>query len=154
MTFKIKRGCYLKLLTPEAMKLLKSTKTKIIKNKNSENVPYLEITEVILLHCNVAIHCNVVNIRHQQNSRVFYIFLPNKSFGQLFDISPENRIFLKTFDKEFLYIEVGSRDQNSNPLKIEEKLNITLVINPNLVGEEVILPPFGFPLTTQKWEKL
>ena len=154
MTFKIKRGCYLKLLTPETMKLLKSTKTKIIKNKNSENVPYLEITEVILLHCNVAIHFNVVNIRHQQNSRVFYIFLPNKSFGQLFDISPENRIFLKTFDKEFLYIEVGSRDQNSNPLKIEEKVNITLVINPNLVGEEVILPPFGFPLTTQKWEKL
>ena len=68
------------------MKLLASTKTKLIKNKNGENVPYLEITEVIL------IHCNVVNNNHQ-NSGVFYTFVPNKSFGQLLDISPENCIF-------------------------------------------------------------
>ena len=86
ITFKIKTGCYLKFLTPETMKLLASTKTKLIKNKNGENVPYLEITEVIL------IHCNVVNNNHQ-NSGVFYTFVPNKSFGQLLDISPENCIF-------------------------------------------------------------
>ena len=34
------------------MKLLGSTKNKIAKNENGENVPYLEITEVVLVHCN------------------------------------------------------------------------------------------------------
>ena len=52
-TFKIKTGFYLELLTPETMKWLGSTKSKITKDKNGENVPYLEITEVVLIHCNV-----------------------------------------------------------------------------------------------------
>ena len=105
------------------MKLLGSTKSKITKDKNGENVPYLEITEVVL------IHCNVVNNSYQQNSRVLYTFVPNKSFGQLLDISPENFIYLKTFDSEFSYIEVWFTDQNSNPLEIEDKINTTFVIN-------------------------
>ena len=50
---KIKTGYYLKHLTPETMKLLGSTKSKIIIGENGENVPYLEITEVVLIHCNV-----------------------------------------------------------------------------------------------------
>ena len=100
------------------MKLLGSTKTNITKDKNGENVPYLEIIEVIL------IHCNVVNNSNQQNSRVLYTFVTIKSFGQLLDISPKNFIFLKPFDSEFSYI-----DQNSYPLEIEDKINITLVIN-------------------------
>ena len=50
-------------------------------------------------------------------------------FGQLFDISSKKFIFLKTFDSEFLYIEVWFTDQNSNHLGIEDKINITLVIN-------------------------
>ena len=58
------------------MRLLGGTKIKIIKNKNCENVSYLEITEVVL------IHCNVVNHSYQQNSRVLHTFVPNKSFGQ------------------------------------------------------------------------
>ena len=53
ITFKIKTGYYLKLLTPETIKLLGSTKSKITKEENGENVPYLEITEVILIYCNV-----------------------------------------------------------------------------------------------------
>ena len=53
VTFKIKRGWYLELLTPETGKLLGSTKSKIIKDENGENVPYLEITEVILIHCKI-----------------------------------------------------------------------------------------------------
>ena len=44
ITFKIKAGYYLELLTPEMMKLLGSTKNKIAKDKNGENVPHLEIT--------------------------------------------------------------------------------------------------------------
>ena len=82
------------------MKLLGSTNSKITKNENGENVLYLEITEVVL------IHCNVVNNSYQLNSRVLYKFVPNKSFGQLLDISPENFIFSKTFDSKFLYFEV------------------------------------------------
>ena len=51
--FKIKTGYYLELLTPETMKLLGSTRSNIANGKNGENVPYLEITEVILIHCYV-----------------------------------------------------------------------------------------------------
>ena len=123
ITFKIKTGYYLELLTPETMKLLGSTKSKITKDENGENVPYLEITEVIL------IHCNVVNNSYQQNSRVLYTFVPNILLAQLLDISPKTFIFLKTFDSEFPYNEVWFTDQNSNPLEIEDKINITLVIN-------------------------
>ena len=92
ITFKIKIGYYLQFLTPETMKLLASTKSYITKDKNGENFPYMEITEVVL------IHCNVVNNSYQQNSRVSYTFVPNKSFGQLLDISLKNFVFLKTFD--------------------------------------------------------
>ena len=99
------------------MKLLGSTKSKITKDENGENVPYLEIL------------CNVVNNSYQQNSRVLYTFVPNKSFGQLLDISPKNFIFLKTFDSEFSYIEVWFTDQNSKPLEIEDKIKTTVVIN-------------------------
>ena len=105
------------------MKLLGSTKSKIKKEKNGENVPHLEITEIVL------IHCNVVNNSYLQNSRVLYTYVPNKSFGQLLDILPETFIVLKTFDSEFLYIEVWFTDQISNLLEIEDKINITLVIN-------------------------
>ena len=51
--FKIKNGYYLTILTPETMKLLGATESKITKNKNGKNVPHLEITEVVLLYCNI-----------------------------------------------------------------------------------------------------
>ena len=69
------------------MKLLGSTKSKINKDKNGENVPHLEITEVIL------VNYNIVKNDYQQDSRVLYTFVPNKSFGQLPDIPPKNFIF-------------------------------------------------------------
>ena len=72
ITFKIKNGYSLELLTKETMKLLGSTKNKITKDKNGENVPHLEITEVVL------VHCNMVNNDYQQDSRVLYTFVPNK----------------------------------------------------------------------------
>ena len=108
ITLKTKTGYFLELLTPETMKLLESTKSKITKDENGENVPYSEITEVVL------IQSNVVNNSYQQNSRVLYTFVPNKSFGQLLDASPENFIFLKSFDSEFSYIDVWFTDQSSN----------------------------------------
>ena len=83
----------------------------------------LEIAEVVL------VNCTIVNNNYQQNSRVLYTFIPNKLFRQLLDISPNNFIFLKTFNSEFPCIEVWLTNQNSKPLEIEDKINITLVIN-------------------------
>ena len=53
-TFKIKNGYSVELLTPEIMKILGSTEIKKTKDKNGKNVPHLEITEVVLVHCNIA----------------------------------------------------------------------------------------------------
>ena len=58
-----------------------------------------------------------------------YTFVPNKSFGQLLDISPKDFIFLKNFDSDFWYIEVWFTDQSSKPLEIEDKTNIILKYN-------------------------
>ena len=71
ITFKIKSRYYLELLTPETMKLLGITESKITKDKNGENVPYLEIVELVL------VHCNLVNNHYQQDSRILYTFVPN-----------------------------------------------------------------------------
>ena len=69
----------------------------------------MKIIEVVLVHC--------------------YFVIPIKSFGQLLGVSPQNVLFLKIFNSEFSYIEVWFTDQNSKPLEIENKINITLVIN-------------------------
>ena len=104
------------------MKLLESTKNKITKNKNGEDVPNIEITEVVL------VHCNIVNNDYQQDSRVLYTFVPNKPFGSLLKISPKNHIFLKTFNSEYDEIKVWFTDQNSQPLEVEDRINLTMVI--------------------------
>ena len=122
VTFKIKNGYSLKLLTPETMKLLGSTKNKISKDKNGENVPYLEITEVVL------VHCNIESNDYLQDSRVLYTFVPNKPFGSLLEISPRNQIFLKTFNLEYDKIIVWFTDQNSQPLEIEDRINLRMVV--------------------------
>ena len=95
------------------MKLIRSTKSKITKDENDEIVPHLEITEVVLAHYNIA------KIDYQHDSRVF-TFVPNKSFGQIRDISPKKIIFLKKCNSGFSYIEVWFSDQNSKPLEIED----------------------------------
>ena len=84
ITFRIKNGYSLELLTPETMKLLGSTENKITKDKNGENVPHLEITEVVL------VHCNIVNNDYQQDLRVLCTFVPNKQFGSLLEIYATN----------------------------------------------------------------
>ena len=92
------------------MKLLGSTESKITKDKNSENVPHLEVVELVLAH-------------YQQHSRVLYTFVPNKPFGSLLDISPTNHIFLKTFNSEFQESKVWFTDQTSKVLEEENKIN-------------------------------
>ena len=104
------------------MKLLGSTESKITKDKNGENVPHLEITEVVL------VHCNMVNNDYQQDSRVLYTFVPNKSFDSLLVISPSNHIFFKKFNSEYDEIIVWFTDQNNQSLEIEDRINLTMVI--------------------------
>ena len=122
ITCKIKTGYYFALLTAETMKFLGSTENKINKNKNGENVPHLEITEVVL------VHYNIVNNDYQQDSGVLHTFVPNKPFGRLLESSPKNHICLKTFNSEFQAIEVWFTDENSQPLEIEDRITLTLVI--------------------------
>ena len=122
ITFRIKNRYSLELLTPETMKLLGTTENKITKDKNGENVPHLKITEAVL------VHRNIVNTDYQQDSTVLCTFVPNKPFGSLLEISPANHIFLKTLNSEFQTIEIWFADQNSEPLEIEHRINLTLVI--------------------------
>ena len=122
VTFKIENGYSLELLTPETKKLLGSTKNKITKNKSSENVSHLEITEVVL------VHCNIVNNDYQQDSRLLYAFVPNKPFGSLLEISPTKHVFLKIFNSEYDEIIVWFTDQNNQPLKIEDRISLRMVI--------------------------
>ena len=104
------------------MKLLGSTENKITKNKSGENVLHVEITEVALVDCDIA------NNDYQQDSRVLYTFVPNKPFGSLLEISPTNHIFLKTFNSEYDEIKVWFTDQNRQPLEIEDRINLAMVI--------------------------
>ena len=104
------------------MKLLGSTENKRTKDKNGENVSHLEVVELVLVHCNLA------NNDHQKDSRILYIFAPNKPFGSLLEISPRNHIFLKTFNSEFQEVIIWFTDQNSKKLEVEDKINLTLII--------------------------
>ena len=78
----------------------------------------LDIVEVVL-----------VKNRYQQKSEVLYTFTPNKSYAYLLNIEPSNLVFLKTYNTDFNEIIITFRDQNRRPLEIEDKVNLTLLIN-------------------------
>ena len=92
------------------MEALKKTTTK---DKIGENIPHLEITKVLLAHCNIA------NNDSEQDSGVLYTFVPNKPFGSLLEIFPKNHIFLKAFNSEFQDIRAWFTDQNVLLLEVE-----------------------------------
>ena len=104
------------------MKLLGRVESKITKGKSGENVPHLEVVELVL------IHCNLVNNDYQQDSRILFTFVPNKTFGSLLEISPRNHVFLKIFKSEFQEIKIRFTGQTSKPLEVEDKINVTLII--------------------------
>ena len=104
------------------MKLRGSTVSKINEDKNGENVPHLEGVELVL------VHCSLVNNDYQQDSRILYTFVPNKTFGSILEISPTNHVFLKTFNSEFQEIKIWFTDQTNTPLEVEDKINVTLII--------------------------
>ena len=114
ITVKIKNEYGLELLTPQTQILTK--------DKNGENVWHLEITEVVL------VHCNIVNNDYQQGSTVLYRFVANIPFGSLLEISSANHIFLKVFNSELQTIEVWFTDQNSHPIRNRRQNKLTLVI--------------------------
>ena len=71
------------------MKLLGSTESKLTKDKNGENVPHLEVVELVM------VHCNLVDNDYQQDSRILFTFVPNKTFGSLLEISSTNHVFFE-----------------------------------------------------------
>ena len=121
IVFKIKTGYKLELLTPETMRLLRSTKKDVDKDKNGEKVPKLESVEVVL------VHCNLVKNDYQHSSKVLFSFVPNKQFGQWINISQHSLIMMNTVNTKFSYIEVWFTKQASKALEIEDNVNLTLI---------------------------
>ena len=131
IVFKIKTGYKLELLTEETMQLLGSSKKVIDKKKNGELAPRLETVDVVL------VHCHLVNNNYQQASKVLVTFVPNKQFGQLITITPHSPTMLKTTNAEFSFIEIWFTDQNNRSLKIEDNVNITLIIGTRYYKNEI-----------------
>ena len=110
------------MLTPETLKLLGSTKKDDDKDKDGEIVPKLESIEVIL------VHCNLVKNNYEHTSKVLFSFVPNKQFGQSISISPHYLTMMNTVNTEFSFDEVWFTDQASKALEIDDKINLTLIV--------------------------
>ena len=82
-----------------------------------------QVVEIVL------IQCNLVDSQYQQKSEVLYTFTPNKSYGYLLNVELSSLVFLKTYNTEFNEIIITFMDQNVRPLEIEDKFNLTLLIN-------------------------
>ena len=103
---------------PETLKVFGSTKKLIDKTKNGENIPRLEVVEVVL------VQCNLVDNQYQQKSEVSYTFTPIKSYAYLLNVKQDNLVILKIDE-----IIIKFTDQNCIPLEIEDKVILTLLIN-------------------------
>ena len=117
--FKIKDKYKLELQTPETMMLFGSIKKVVGKTKNGENVPSLEVVEVVFIQCN-----NIVDSQYQQKSEVLYTFTNNT-----LNFEQSNLEFLKTYNTRFDEIVIIITGQNGRLLEIEDKVSLTLVIN-------------------------
>ena len=123
ITFKIKTGYYLELLMPKTIKILRSNKKNINKNKNGEtfliqkSLKQYQFIVILLTAIIYAIQEFYIQL-FQTNHLVTYQIFHSKIL-----------LFLRTFNSEFSYNEVWFNDQNYNTLEVEDKINITLVIN-------------------------
>ena len=120
--FKVKTGYKLELLSSETKKTIREYKKDIDQDKDGEDVSKLGSVEAVL------VHCNLVNKNYQQASKVLFTFVPNKQFGQPINIAPHSLTMLSTTNTEFSFIEVWFTDQNSEPLEIEDNVNMTLIV--------------------------
>ena len=122
IVFKVKTGYELELSSSKTMKLLGSSKNDVDQDNDGEDIPKLESVKVVLVYFNRA------NNNYQQASKVLFTFDPNKEFGQLNNILSHSLIMLSTINTEFSSIEVWFTDQKSEPLEIEDSVNMTLII--------------------------
>ena len=127
LVFKMRDGYKIKARIRNAWNneiiLVAKKKKKKDKTKNEEKWPSLEVAEVF------SVQCNLGDNQYQQKSEVLHTFIPNKSHGYLLNVEPSNLVFLKTYNREFDEIILKFTDQNGRPLKIEDKVNLTLLIN-------------------------
>ena len=94
------------------MKLLRSTKRDVEKDKDGEILSKLESFEVYLMNC------NLVKNDYQHTSKVLFSFVPNKQFGWLINITPHSLMTMNTVNTEFSFIEVWFTDQANKALEI------------------------------------
>ena len=121
VSFRIKTGYKLELLTNEIMRLLGDGPI-IDTTKNGENVPKLEIVR------NVLVFCNLVENVYLQDSKLFFSFVPNSRFGSLLFITPQRLKYCDIVDSIFDYIEISFADQNGRPLEIDDNITIMIII--------------------------
>ena len=120
ITFRIKTGYKLELLTNETMRLFGDgpiTDT----TKNGENVPRLEIVR------NVLVFCNLVENVYLQDIKLLFSFA-NSRFGSLLSITPQMLKYCDTVDSIFDYIEISFADQNGRLLEIDDDITVTIII--------------------------
>ena len=108
---------------PETMKLFGSTKKSIDKTKIREKVQSLEVVEVVL------VQCNLVDNQYQRKSEVLTFLFQINLMLICQILNPGNSVFLKIYNTEFDEIIITFTDQNGRALEIEDKVNLTLLIN-------------------------
>ena len=108
VTFRIKTGYKLELLTNETMRLL-GDRPIIDATKNGENAPKLEIVR------NILVFCNLVENVYLQDSKLLFSFAPNSRFGRLLSITPQVSKYCDSVDSIFDYIKISFTDQNGSP---------------------------------------
>ena len=116
VSFRIKTGYKLELLTNETMRLLRDGPIIDI-TKNGENVPKLEM-----------VFWNLVENVYLQGSKLLFSFVPNSRFGSLLSITPQVLKYCDTVDSIFDYIEISFADQNGRPLEIDDDITVTIII--------------------------
>ena len=77
----------------------------------------------------VLVQYNLVDNQYQQKSEVLYTFTLNKSYVYLLNVEVSNLVSLKTYTREFDEIIITFTDQNYRPLEIEDKTDLTLLVN-------------------------
>ena len=85
-------------------------------------MPKLESIETIL------VHCNLIQNDYQHTWKILFIFVPDKEFGQIINISPHSLNMMNTVNTEFYSVEVWFTDQTSKTLEIEDNVNLTLIV--------------------------
>ena len=114
---------YIKSIKKKYLKFFVITKKLIDKTKDEENVPSLDVAEIVL------VQCNIVDNQYQQKSELLYTFTTNKSYAYLLNVEPNTIVFLKTYSTEFDDITITFTDQNGRSLEIPGKVNLKLIIN-------------------------